>query len=132
MTPIILIKTPDVHHNNWGIELRWPSESDARMLKKWYGLDVEVVPDIPLDVWGMSPECWDYTHVIERLAKVLEFQPFHQGGHHSLDDQCGRWHYWEFWGLSGSTGNQAAKELQVTDFIATLPHMVEEYRKERR
>lgn len=57
-------------------------------------------------MWSCTP----LNRKILQDTKEMDWSPFHQGGSH--DDyklegenfswsECGGWHYWEFWGLSG-------------------------------
>lgn len=141
MAPVILIREPDVHHNNWGIELRWPDEDVSLALLRVHGFYVLPIQEMGPDVWGFGQECDDWNKVVEQYAKDSGFQPFHQGGHHSLGDVCRRWHYWEFWGLTGAAygneteeekENQRAYKAEVQRFILDLPNLVDQYRKERK
>jgi hypothetical protein len=85
----VTIREPDIHHNNWGIELRWD------------------------DPFGNAIECQISNQFVLKYARDMNWQPFHQGGQHTLGDRCGGWHYWEFWGLPGGDQTECPKEVET-------------------
>ena len=101
----ITVRFPDVHHNHWGIELRYYTPMDEEF-----------------------PKCLDFDYYIENAAKLKGWNPFHQGGHHGMAMQCGGWHYWEFWGLSGDEDHRA----EVEEFIDQLQSYIDIYNMEEK
>lgn len=79
----ITVREPDVHHNHWGIEIRFEADEDCQEI------------------------------VNEALYMGKNYQVFHQGGAHAEGQYCNKWHYFEFWGLAGHQDKRDVVEEMI-------------------
>lgn len=84
------IQRPNMLHDHWGIMLHKELKAQGGS----YFFVREFDDGEPVIEHGCN-----LASKIERKSKDLGYQPFHQGGHHTSFEDCGSWHYIEFWGM---------------------------------
>lgn len=90
----ISIREPDVHHFHWGIRV------EANVTRA------------PIH------NCHFLISKLMRVAKDLNWDPFHQGGSHDWEQKCPGYHYIEFHRLGGNGNHRHEVQQFIEGFQA--------------